>query len=186
MRLLMNLIVLFLLLPLPVYAAGEAQIPGVWKIDLGDDKVYGIRFAGVPSAPTQMCGILHWLKEPRMPNGDWKLDVKNPKSELQERKILGLTLLGRLQPVSDNQLSGRVYLPDLGTILFSQPNGVSCDVTVTFNREPASAEEASVAVRAAGFKCRAISYKYPSIKLVRQTAAPEGPTAAEARCDYQE
>jgi hypothetical protein len=165
-------------------ASGQNPITGVWKIDLGDHKVYGIRFA-VPEASTgETCGILHWLKEPKLPDGQWKLDVKNPNLALRERRILGLTLL--LGRTSARQFAGRVYLPDLENS-FVDLDAVSCDITIAFDGDPASARTATATIPLRGNpKCLLVRMKYRSITLVRQGEPAEGPTAPEAKCAYAE
>ena len=115
-----------------VPASGQ-ELSGIWRVDLGEDRQYGIRFQSDGANGNRLCGILHWLKEPRRSDGSWKLDELNPNPQLRSRRILGLTLLGNLQAQPNNRITGRIYLPDLGSLVPGLPlAGVSCDVTITF------------------------------------------------------
>jgi len=162
----------------PISAKAEA-IPGVWIATLGANHV-GIKFLEEGAA---YCGVLYWLGEPKTAAGDWKLDSKNPAAELQPRRLLGLTLLGRLKRLSATNLKGRIYVPDPEV---PGIGGLACDVSIAFN---AAAQPTKAQAKVEGIvlsKCHVIGVAKNPVHLLLNTVTLQGPTADDAKCNYKE
>lgn len=168
-----------LLLPASAHADPMARM---WLATVGSNQ-YAIRFA--PDGDSH-CGLMHWMSKPKTPSGDWKLDTKNPNELLQTRRILGLTLLGRLEKGAGYRWQGRLYIPDPGRIpLIGDLDGVACDVELTFPAAGADRGEASVSGRF-GSKCYLIAKANGPLELRRKEGGFQEPTASGATCAYQE
>lgn len=63
----------------------------------------------------QYYGSMIWLKEPNGPDGKPKVDRHNPDKKLQNRKLLGLTILQNFKYKGDNVWAdGQIYNPRNG------------------------------------------------------------------------
>jgi hypothetical protein len=165
-----------------VGAADAEPVSGIWVATIGADR-FGIRFA---EAGDGMCGIMHWMSAPKTAAGQWKLDSKNPKTTLRQRRLLGLTLLGRLKESgsSSRRYRGRLYIPDPGRIpLVGELDGIACDVDIAL---PASGRGEASVDGGFGSKCYFIGKAKNPLELQRSDAALPEPTATGAACDYQE
>jgi Uncharacterized protein conserved in bacteria (DUF2147) len=128
---------------------------------------------------------MHWMTDPKTGNDEWKLDTKNPNNALRSRRILGLTILGRLRKGEGNLWHGRLYIPDPGKIpLLGELPGIACDAELTFSGVDANRGKVSVSGDFFS-KCNGIAAFYGAVELRRKDQF-EGPTAGDATCAYQE
>jgi hypothetical protein len=157
--------------------AVKAESPsGVWMAKLSDSEVFAIKFL---ENSGDLCGVLYWMNEPKK-DGNWKIDKDNPNASLRERRILGISILGRLQRTSST-LRGRIYLPDLGSVAARIGLAtLACDVKIDVSDAQA---EASVS---GGFRCGLLQTLKGPLTMRRQEHPPSGPTAGDSVCAYEE
>ncbi|HEV2551184.1 MAG TPA: DUF2147 domain-containing protein [Stellaceae bacterium] len=89
-------------------AARAGDIAGLWLVEAKD--------AVIDIAPCgeRLCGAVVWLKEPR-PNGQVRLDDKNPDPALRARPVCGLRLLYDFKASGENEWEdGHIYSADEG------------------------------------------------------------------------
>ncbi len=104
-------------------SAASADIPqGVWLID-------GEVAIGIFDCGNLLCGQVLWLLIPRDPQGLLVRDKKNPKPELRQRPLCGLTIFWGLKPAGPNRWTdGWFYNPDDGQTYNISAQLVSADV----------------------------------------------------------
>ncbi|MCG9911419.1 MAG: DUF2147 domain-containing protein [Flavobacteriales bacterium] len=79
-----GLIILFLLIPSGLWAQDADRILGLWQNEARDKVVE------IYKADGKYHGRIHWLKEPKNPDGSWRRDVHNNKPERRSRLLLGI------------------------------------------------------------------------------------------------
>lgn len=99
------LIVFFTLCTSALFAQSSNDILGYWLNEEGDAKVEIFKNDG------KYFGKIVWLKYPKHPNGEWKLDEKNPDENLRKRRKLGLTVMHNLVWDTDEKEwnNGKIY-----------------------------------------------------------------------------
>ena len=91
-------------------AADPAE--GLWLVQSGDAKV---KIAPCGAAPGRLCGSIVWLRAPRDEAGQPKHDAHNPNPALQDRPILGLTMISDFKPAGPGRWEdGKIYDPKAG------------------------------------------------------------------------
>ncbi len=89
--------------------AQSKELAGTWYTEEKKAKV------DVYSCGGKFCGKIIWMDEPNEPDGTPKLDNENPEEELRDQTILGLQILSKLQPESDQVWKdGEIYDPESG------------------------------------------------------------------------
>ena len=89
--------------------AQSKELVGTWYTEEKKAKV------DVYSCGGKFCGKIIWMDEPNEPDGTPKLDNENPEEELRDQTILGLQILSKLQPESDQVWKdGEIYDPESG------------------------------------------------------------------------
>ena len=79
----------------------------------------------------KLCGRIVWLKQPVDENGRPLMDKNNPNPTLRTRPILGLLIMGGLQPNDGNTfLQGQVYNSENGKVydVYLTPEGQTMEV----------------------------------------------------------
>lgn len=97
-----------------VSATGHARPElGLWHDESGDG---AIELYVCVDDPNRVCGRIVWLKEPMSDiDGMPKRDRNNPKTDLQERPICGLPVIGNLGLMKDGTFDGGwIYDPKTG------------------------------------------------------------------------
>jgi uncharacterized protein (DUF2147 family) len=90
-------------------ARSQSDPSGVWLTQAGDARVQVSRCGG------GICGKIVWLRDPIDPKtGQPQVDDKNQNPALQQRPIIGLSILIGMQPSGANKWSGRIYNADDG------------------------------------------------------------------------
>jgi uncharacterized protein (DUF2147 family) len=74
----------FFVLPPVVFGQQADRILGLWQNE-SEDKVVEIY-----KKDGAYFGRIHWLKEPKNPDGTWRRDIHNNNSELRARILLGV------------------------------------------------------------------------------------------------
>jgi len=94
--------------------AQAADASGIWPTQAGDALVKISKCGG------NICGVIVWLKEPYdTATGKPATDSRNPNPALARRPIIGLPLLGDMQPAGPNKWSGQIYNADDGNVYAS-------------------------------------------------------------------
>jgi uncharacterized protein (DUF2147 family) len=84
---------------------------GVWADEDGKSHIE------IAPCGEYLCGHVVWLKEPEDASGQPKTDINNPDKSLRSRPILGLKIIGGLQPDWGNtRLKGQVYNAEDGRV----------------------------------------------------------------------
>lgn len=85
---------------------------GRWQTEGGKSHVQ------IYACGAQLCGRIVWLREPNGPDGQPKLDTKNPDAAKRTQKIVGLQMLWNFTKSSDpNEWEGgRIYNPEDGDV----------------------------------------------------------------------
>ncbi|MFO0986279.1 MAG: DUF2147 domain-containing protein [Alphaproteobacteria bacterium] len=83
---------------------------GRWQTEGGKSHVQ------IYACGAQLCGRIVWLREPNGPDGQPKVDRRNPDAAMRAQKILGLQMLWNFAKSSDpNEWEGgRIYNPEDG------------------------------------------------------------------------
>lgn len=91
-------------------AAQGANILGRWQTEGGKSHVQ------ISQCGQYLCGQIVWLREPNRPDGQPKVDLKNPDQSKRAQKIIGLQMLWNFVKSSDpNEWEGgRIYNPEDG------------------------------------------------------------------------
>jgi uncharacterized protein (DUF2147 family) len=103
-------VIVVLLLATDIYAQTPNQaILGRWHSENSESTIL------LEERDGRIYGKIIDLKDPYDEKGKPKTDLKNPKSELQNQPIIGLTILRDLKPDGKNKWSGgRIYDPKSG------------------------------------------------------------------------
>ena len=97
------------------FAQGAAEPSGVWQTQAGDARVKISKCGG------GICGVIVSLKEPiDQATGKPQVDDKNPNPALQQRPIIGLSLLIGMKPSGPAKWSGQIYNADDGKTYVSR------------------------------------------------------------------
>jgi len=91
-------------------AAPHAGVVGLWLTEGGKSHVQ------IFQCGPHLCGRIVWLREPNRPDGQPKVDSKNPDQAKRAQKIVGLQMLWNFAKSSDpNEWEGgRIYNPEDG------------------------------------------------------------------------
>ena len=103
---------LFFLLPVSAFSQIQADdVRGFWYTEEKDAKIKIFR-----ATNGKYYGKITWMETPNEEDGTPKLDVENPKSELQKKPIMGLMLLkGFSFNSTENEWeNGTIYDPNNG------------------------------------------------------------------------
>ena len=93
-------------------ASSESDPSGVWLTQAGDARVQ------VSRCGAGICGRIVWLRDPIDPRtGQPQVDDKNPNPALQQRPIVGLSILIGMRPSGPAKWSGQIYNADDGADL---------------------------------------------------------------------
>ena len=101
--------------------AQAAEPPlGDWITAEGNSHV---RIVPCANDAATLCGKIVWLAEPLNPEGQPKLDRRNPDTALQARPILGLAIVTGMRPAGGGKWSGgEIYDPTAGKSYNSKMN----------------------------------------------------------------
>lgn len=99
------LLLFLLLLPSALMAQDADRILGLWQND-GKDKVIEIY-----KANGKYFGRIHWLKEPKNPDGTWRRDIHNNDANLRSRVLLGIDVFKNFSYDEDDKEwdDGEIY-----------------------------------------------------------------------------
>jgi uncharacterized protein (DUF2147 family) len=90
-------------------AHSQSDPSGVWLTQAGDARLQVSRCGG------GICGRIVWLRDPiDAKTGKPQVDDKNTNPALQQRPIIGLSILIGMQPSGANKWSGKIYNADDG------------------------------------------------------------------------
>ena len=90
-------------------ASSEADPSGIWLTQGGDARVQ------VSRCGAGICGLIVWLRDPIDPKTNRpQVDDKNPNPALQQRPIVGLSILIGMRPSGPAKWSGQIYNADDG------------------------------------------------------------------------
>jgi uncharacterized protein (DUF2147 family) len=92
---------------LPAHSDNDPS--GVWLTQQGDARIQ------VSRCGAGICGRIVWLRDPIDPKTNKpQVDDKNPNKALQQRPIVGLSLLIGMKPSGPSKWSGQIYNADDG------------------------------------------------------------------------
>lgn len=90
-------------------AHSENDPAGIWLTQHGDARIQ------VSRCGAGICGRIVWLRDPiDAKTNKPQVDDKNPNPALQQRPILGLSLLIGMKPSGPSKWSGQIYNADDG------------------------------------------------------------------------
>lgn len=113
------LVVILVLTSCVAFAQGPDDIVGKWQSEHGSGKIEIVKNGDFYH------GKLIWIKEPNDETGKPKTDIHNPEKGLQDRPIIGLEVLKKLQYKGDGiWTNGKIYDPKSG-------NTYNCQVSLT-------------------------------------------------------
>ena len=92
-------------------AGSPADLSAQWLTEGGKSRV---EIGACPTAPTQLCGKIVWLREPTNPDGSAKVDKENSDEALKKRPILGLQMLRDFKWDGEKWDDGYIYNPEDG------------------------------------------------------------------------
>lgn len=122
-----------ILISIPLSAtAVDSPIKGVWQTQKHDGRDVRIDIADCASDANLLCGKIVWLQQPTYPSDDEeagkpKRDRHNEDSQLQNRPLLGLSLLRDFREESPTKfVDGRIYNPEDG-------KDYTCELTLDDN-----------------------------------------------------
>ena len=112
-----------------VYAAGPADIVGLWNTEKKDAKIE------IFKCGAKYCGKIAWLKEPVYPAdskdgapGTPILDLNNPDPEMRKRPLIGVSILIDFSFSGDNLWKdGKIYNADNGKLYSGKLTLISPD-----------------------------------------------------------
>lgn len=108
-------------------ARSENDPAGVWLTQQGDARIQ------VSRCGAGICGRIVWLRDPIDPKTNKpQVDDKNPNPALQQRPIIGLSLLIGMKPSGPAKWSGQIYNADDGKTYIAHvtvTDGGTLDVT---------------------------------------------------------
>lgn len=76
----------------------------------------------------EVCGTVTWLWDPVDPDGNPKVDSKNPDPERRARPIVGIEILSGFDRDDDKWGGGRIYNPEDGNSYRSKMRPIADDV----------------------------------------------------------
>lgn len=94
-----------LLLPFTLRAQDADRILGLWQNESGDKVVE------IYKKENRYFGRIHWLKEPKNPDGSWRRDIHNNDPSLRSRILLGIDVFKnfRFDPKDNEWDDGEIY-----------------------------------------------------------------------------
>jgi uncharacterized protein (DUF2147 family) len=103
---------ILILLQMHMQIAQSQDLHGEWATQGYSARV---RIAACTHAPALLCGDIVWLWEPFDAKGVPLRDVQNPKAELRQRPLIGLSLLKDFHRESNAKwTNGSIYDPESG------------------------------------------------------------------------